>query len=126
MSVYQAEINTLLSSVQRSPEPQDLPVEFRLAPGRVHENIEVDEILQERLRNVVLSYAVRLLHAHDVENPHRFLPSRRGIGLIIRVRTLARPVEHQLDAVLARELVVVHVEEKSNVRFPVRALDSAT
>jgi hypothetical protein len=65
--------------------------------------------------NVVLANFPSHLHSVNVEQTNGFGPDRGGIRVVVRIRALSRAVEDQADAMLARKLVVVDVEEVPDV-----------
>ena len=85
----------------------------------MNKNVEVDERLQEGLRDIVLADPIIFLNGDNVEKAHRFLAcSRRvGLGILVSGRALTGTVEDKTNAVLPGELKIINVEQMNDVSF---------
>ncbi len=75
------EESTFLSSIQGTPQLQDLPWKKALPFRGIGENVVINVCLQKGLRNIILANMVSLLHTDNVEETDRLRPDRRGIRL---------------------------------------------
>jgi hypothetical protein len=117
--------STLFSSIQSTPQLQDLTWEKTLPFWGIGEDVMVNVCLKKGLRDIILANMIALFDTDNVEETNRLRPNRRGIRVRVRRRRLPRPIEDQTNSMFTRELKVVYIEKESYVRALVRRVSLA-